>query len=372
MKSIAASATLLAAIAVAGACGEPESNASPVSQQSAPRSASPQQSAPRSATPPVAQGPVRLQPPRVEFGFVQPHSKLDANVVIVNDLDRPFEIIAAKPSCQCTTVDLVGKVVPAKGTLEFPVSMKVSSTGVKQASVQIALEGLDRVLTVELRADVVYPIRGVTKNSAGGQADPFIDAATNPARVRGELTVESLDGQPFKVVSVGMKPPRFVDWDPSQPARASYRVLYDVSAPDCASMPRYLIIETDRLDAPLIDMRVRHQCTHIKPVIGFAEFRANAGVISPSVPGTFEIEIKHMNTPTGVGRVLAVTSTRPDMKAELVDQNSDGESVLAKVRITPLAGAAGVMLFPVRFTVAMPGQAKPIEEQLLVYCKAVP
>jgi len=331
-------------------------------------------SAPAVPPSPSASGPVRLEPARIDFGFVRPHTKLDSTVSIVNDLDQPLTISAAQPTCQCTTVDLVGKVIPARGKLDFPISMKVSSTGLKQAAVQIAIEGagFERVLVVELSAQVVYSIRAVTQNAPGGPWDPFIDAATNPARVRGEVKVESLDGKPFKVLSVGMKPPQFLDWAPSQAPKSSYRVRYDVSAVDCPSMPRYLILETDRTDAPLIDMRVRHECTHIKPAVGFAEFRANAGIVSPSSPGTFEIEIKRMKTPAGVGRVLGVSSMRSDMKAELVEQTNDGESVLATVRLTPLAGASGVMLFPVKFAFELPGQPRQVEEQLLVYAKAVP
>lgn len=388
MRLIIASSWLV----VASACGDPSptvSSAALAPEQAAPPRPTPPVQSPQSVPPrqtpagtpsspstPAAlaasKAPVRLQPSQVNFGFVQPHTKLETKVAIVNDLDRPLTIIDAKPSCQCTTVDLIGKIVPPRGTLEFPISMKVASTGIKQASVQIAMEGYDRALIVELRADVVYAIRGVTQNKPGAPADPYIDASTDPSRVRGEVTVQSLDGKPFRVMSVGMKPPQFIDWEPSQPPRSSYRVRYDISAPDCPSMPRYLIIETDRPESPLIDMRVRHQCTHIKPVLGFAEFRANAGIVSPAAPGVFEIEIKRMGTPGGAGTITAVASTRPDMKAELVEQTFDGESVLAKVRITPIAGTKGVMLFPVRFSVAMPGQPALIEEQLLVYCKAVP
>lgn len=338
----------------------------------------PSRPAPAPSADPAPRAVVRAVPDFVDFGFVRPHTTLERTIALVNDGDTPLRIGVAVPSCQCTTVDLDGKVIPARGRLEFPISMKVSSTGVKLANLQIAVEGVDSIIRVELRAEVVYSIRAVTQNQPGGAFDPYIDAATNPARVRGEAVIESLDGAPFKVLSVGMKPPRFVDWDPSQPPRASYRVRYDVSAKDCASMPRYLIVETDRADCPLIDMRVRHECTHIRPRIPFAEFRANAGVLSPSAPGHFEIEIKRMGAPAqprgqaaAPGRVLSVASSRPDLTAELVDQVFDGENILAKVRLTPKAGTLGVMLFPVRFTVAAPGGQGTLTEDLLVYCKAV-
>lgn len=320
---------------------------------------------------PSARTPVRIEPGRLDFGFVQPHTKLEGEARIVNDTDQPVRILKAVPSCQCTTVDLDGKVVPARDSLAFPVSMKVSSTGQKLADVRLIVEGMETPLRIELRAEVVYAIRAVTQNKPGGSWDPFIDADTDPLRVRGEVTVGSLDGKPFRVLSVGLKPPQFLDWDPSKAPKSSYRVRYDIASRDCDSMPKYLIIETDRPEAPLIDMRVRHKCTHIRPKIQLAEFRANAGVMSPSKPGTFELEIKKVATPAGRIEIKGVTSSRPDITTELVDQKFDGENLLITVRMTPKAGTTGVFFFPVRLQVALPGQPA-YNEDLLVYGKAVP
>jgi len=359
--------TSLLTISLMCACAEAQS---PPSGKSSQGGASAPRAAPTPAPSAAPAAAVRMEPPRIDFGFVQPHTLLEAEAKIVNDTDQPLRILAAQPTCQCTTVDLVGKVIPARGALPFPVSMKVSSTGEKHAAVQVVVEGFDSVLRIDLVAEVVYSIRAATQNVPGGSWDPYIDAATNPLRVRGEVTISSLDGKPFRVLSVGMKPPQFLDWDPATPPKSSYRAKYDVSARDCDSMPRYLIIETDREDAPLIDMRVRHQCTHIKPKIQIAEFRANAGVISPSKPGLFELEIKKVATSAGRLEITGVVSTHAGMTAEIVDRKFDGESLLVTVRLTPKAGTQGVFLFPVRFGVQVPGQPASTEE-LLVYTKAI-
>ena len=49
----------------------------------------------------------------------------------------------------------------------------------------------------------------------------------------------------------------------------------------CEQVPKYLVVETDRPEARLIDMRVRHECTRINPAFGFAQYRENLGVIAP-------------------------------------------------------------------------------------------
>lgn len=313
----------------------------------------------------AAPGPIRAEPAQKDFGVVKPHTTLKADFALVNASDQPVRIAAAVPSCQCTTLDLVGKTVPPRGRLAFPVTMKVSSTGVKLADVKIAFEGSEQLVRVGMKAEVAYPVRGVSVN-AKGEKEPFIDAFADPTKVKGEVIVESLDGTPFTVLSVKGKPPVFLDWDPAQPPRPSYRVAYDVSPAGGTPVPPYLIIETSHPEARLIDMRVRHETTKISPRLNFAEFRANAGVISADAPGTFEIEIKDMNAM----RVTGVQSKHPGVTAELVSQKADGKSVLATVKVTPIGPLRGVMLFPVTFSASQPGQTAPLTADLLVYAKA--
>ncbi|MFO0784645.1 MAG: prenyltransferase/squalene oxidase repeat-containing protein [Phycisphaerales bacterium] len=332
----------------------------------------------------VAQCPIKAEPPFKDFGFVPPRKELTLEARIVNPLDRPVTCIRSVPTCQCTTMDMLGKVIPAKGSITVPVSMKTSgATGEKVAAVRMQFEGVPGIVEVKLRAEVAYSVRCVQDNrTADGRQtrDAFVNAFDFPEQTKGVITVEAIDGKPFRVLSLQGVAPVFVGWDPAKDApRASYQVRYDFSAAPCDQVPKYLLIETDRADAPLVDMRVRHNCTRISPSFGFGQYRENLGLLHVGEPGEFSVEIKHAN---GV-RIDSVTSKDPRLAAQLVGVKSDGDSLLATVRVTPQEGASGVFMAPLLFTGVGPDPKQPVPPgqpavtaprmaDFLVYLKALP
>jgi hypothetical protein len=296
---------------------------------------------------------VIADPAGLDFGLVQPHTLLKGDFRLVNLSDKPRKVLQALPSCQCTTVDIVGKEIPAKGMLEVPVSMKVSSTGTKTASVKVMVEGEPRPISLGLKAEVSYPVR-IQVADAKGVLQPFIDAAANPSALKGVAIISSVDGKPFRVRSVQNEPPRIVPGQGEAP-RSTWQVEYELPSAPCDRVPAYLIVETDRADARLIDARVRHACTAISPGIDIAEFRSNAGVMAPGVGAEFELEIKKL----GRNRVGSVQALDPRFKATLVSQKSDGSSALATIRIEPGPEVRGVFLTPLRI-VAIDPEGRPL------------
>lgn len=340
---------------------------------------------PMSGAAPAADARVIADPAGLDFGVVSPHTLLEGNFKLMNISDKPLKVVAAQPSCQCTTVDIVGKEIPAKGSLEVPVTMKVSATGIKIANVKVVVEGEARPITLELRAEVAYAVRLAIADAAG-KVQPYVDAAEDPSRLNGTAQVFSSDGKPFRVVSVQGETPKFVGWNPqSDPPRPKYEIQFALKGEPCEQVPKYLLVETDRADARIIDARVRHACTRISPAIDIAEFRSNAGVIAAGGTGTFDIEIKKM----GGNRIGSVKAVDPKFEAELVGQKADGSSLMVTIRLKPSKDVSGVFMTPVRlFAVdekgqpyitqrpeaGLPGQpAKiltlPSETDLLVYGK---
>ena len=91
---------------------------------------------PQTAVNRVVAGPISAEPGMVDFGLVEPRAMVEVEVTLTNSSDQPVEIVASKPTCQCTTVDMTGKVIPARGSITMPVSMQTSAAvGVKQAAV---------------------------------------------------------------------------------------------------------------------------------------------------------------------------------------------------------------------------------------------
>jgi hypothetical protein len=292
----------------------------------------------RPAVPPAAApqtGPIIADPPGVDFGLIDPGTKVSATIKLLNPLDVPVTIKVAKPSCTCTTVDMVGKVIPAKGSIDMPMSLKTShSVGKRGAVIDLVFEGINQAMTVKLEAETAYAVRA---------NPPYIDALA-PERMTGFFEVRSADGAAFEVLSVDGRPAVRADGKPMAPA-TQHVLRYDFKTPQ-KSVPPFLIVETTHPKTPLLDLRVRHETTRITPMISFAEFRANLGVIPAKGSTEYELEIKHL----GNARIDQVTSLNPAAKTEVVSQNSDGSSVLVKFRFTDLSLPKGVFLFPCRFT----------------------
>ena len=281
-------------------------------------------------------GPISAEPAVADFGIVAPGTVVSKTIRLVNPLDRPVLIKLARPSCTCTTVDMTGKTIPAKGVLEMPMSMKTSlSVGKKTAQVNMVFEGLDELLEIKLVAETAYAVR----------ANPAYVDALAPERMKGYFELLSGDGTPFTVKSVNGLPAQTADGTPMKPANRQV-VQYDLARPGLTQgVPPFLIVETDHPKCPVLDLRVRHETTRISPALNFAEFRANVGAVQNGSPVEFEIELKH----AGELRVDGVAPNRMGVAAAIVEQKSDGDALLVRVKLMPSGLSAGPFLFPCTF-----------------------
>ena len=311
------------------------------------------QGIPQHAQPAIA-GPIVVMPGTVMLGFIEPRASVTREVPLRNTSDKPVRILKAVPSCTCTTLDVTGKVIPPMGELLIPITMKVSSaTGIKTANVQFVLEGVPSVLTVAMQGEVPYPVRALQLDPKTDTRVPYIDAFTNPGKVTGLIEVVATDGKPFTVTGVQGAPPKYAGFDPATDApRTSYTVEYDLAGIECAKMPPYLIVATDRADAPVIDMRVRHACTKIDPTIPFAEFRVNLGVVKPGSTTHYDFELKQARGWTAT----RASCDDPRIRIEFVAQkpvDSEGHSLVAlKATVSP--DARGLLLVPVTLEATSP------------------
>lgn len=299
-------------------------------------------------------GPVIIDPAEVDFGVVAPETTVEAEVTITNTTSHPIKVLAAVPSCTCTTVSIAGQVIPAGGSLPMPMSMKTSaSTGEKVAAVKMMFEGHPDPVQVVIRSEVAYSVRA-TPPYIDIQQAPKTPQGTpdTPRPLAGSFTLSSTDGKPFSVISVLGAEPVFAGpsagFKPGADApRNSYTLAYDFTSTPANQVPAYVIVETDRADCPALDLRVRHENTHIKPTFKIAEFRSAVGRIEPGKSGRFELEIKEVGGRT----VKSVTSKNPAVAtARLLEQKPDGKSVLMTAEVTPAASFRGPLYFPVTIT----------------------
>jgi hypothetical protein len=321
--------------------------------------------APQAATP--AAGAVTVDQANVDLGFITPRSTINHTFRITNTGGIPLTVMAVKPSCTCTTtINLDGKVIAPGATLEVPASMRApASTGQKQVMVNVVLKGLPNVVELRMAGEIAFPVRATT--SVQGKDVPYVDADSDPTRVRGSVKLKSTDGKPFLVRAVQGKPAVIEAFDPTKDApRAEYTVAYDLTS--FPKVPPYLVIETDHPGARLIDLRVRHATTHIKPVLSLAEFRASAGCVKVGAVVGLDIEIKNL----GMLQVTGVRSGDPRFTATMVGQSGDAKLRNVAFTIVASSQAAGFSIFPVVITALDPVSKRNVESELLVLVQVDP
>jgi hypothetical protein len=62
--------------------------------------------------PAVEVPPIRLEPAMLDFGFIAPGTEVQGTVKLINTSQEPLTILAAQPTCKCTTLnDISGSVI---------------------------------------------------------------------------------------------------------------------------------------------------------------------------------------------------------------------------------------------------------------------
>ena len=347
IASFSGAGALLALLAVAG----------PVAAQNPPGPPPPPEPGRDRFPASVPKSPIRMEPESIELGVVAPGSTHRGTFRIVNDGPVPLLVRAASPSCRCTTVDdIVGKQVPAGGSLELEAEFAAPTTpGYKDAKVNVVLEGAPRPLVAKIGGDVTLPIR-VTP--------AFVDALNG--RMAGTVTLSSIDGRPFTVVSAGGRPPVFAGPAPDGP-QAVQRLAWNVAGIPCERMPLWWNVVTDHPDCPVVPLRIRHECTGSKADMG--RYRrywipkdqlVNLERVRAGSTATAELQLDHYN-PRGRGRIVRpdfrnvtrVEVDAPELGIELLGTRPVAEdAVVLSFAVTPRPGTSGPIETAMRVTTA--------------------
>lgn len=281
--------------------------------------------------------PLAAEPPIADLGFLAPNTAGEGTVQILNTGSTPLTITGVQPSCKCTTPnDLVGKVIEAGKSIEMKVKLDgAPAVGPRNSSVKIMVNGFTRALDIPVRAEVTLPVRCVP---------PYVNAVEGKNLI-GRLVLESIDGKPFKILSMSGAQMVIQYGDGSEDApRSSWVVTYDISGvPPESPLPSYLLFETDAAGAGVVDVRVRSRNPPQKPKIAVVEQRLNIGRVAAGTSGTatFDFKLKDM-------KVDSVTTTSPDATVELTSTALGAEEGTAvSVRITPRPGISGIITVPI-------------------------
>lgn len=310
---------------------------------------------PDSTGPPeIVLPPLVIEPPEINIGFVIPGEVAEGEVLIINNTDRPMKIISSKPSCQCTSVDLSGQIVPARGSL--PLVAKFDGgyrLGSKTAVIRLIFEGYEEVIEVPVTAEIALAVR-IEPNPIRHQI-----AKGENFQEQTEYVVESLDGKSFQVIAVQGESPSFVDYDPAtEEPRNRYRLKWDFAkynARTCLDeqgrpMPRYLAIETDHPDCRILDVRVRHACTRVEmpDIVGgqfwtLKERRVLLGTLKAGESREFTIEMNWLSQNQPDDHIVEVVSNSQQFTTELLGQELDNGVPVYRVRVTLASDQQGLV-----------------------------
>lgn len=281
--------------------------------------------------------PIRVEPEVLDFGIIPPSVTKEGSVKLTNFGTKELEILTVQPSCKCTTLDdMSGTKIPPGGSIDLRAAMKAAAApGRKGAELKVLIDGYTRVLNIQLKSEVSLPVRVVP---------PYLNVVKGYP-LTGQSVIQSVDGKPFRICSIGGKPPNLVGFDPAKDEpRAEYVLQWDFERDfEPGRVPRYWLIETDREDSPLVDVFVRHETTLPTPRLKLVEYRYTFGRVEKGATPEFVVEVQDL--PAGES-IITAASANPKVKLELVGTEVEGNITKAKIRVVPAADAIGTLWIP--------------------------
>ena len=206
-----------------------------------------------------------------------------------------------------------------------------NSVGRKTTRIKVLVEGYSQVLEFDGTADVSRPVRVRPQyiNTVGDPNDANSNRVVNDT---GTLLVSSLDRQPFRILSVQGRPPVYgASKQEQDDLRAQHMLVYNIEdyrLPD-GRYERYVMVETDRDDAPLIEVLLRHRnsALDIDRRLKLKSYMMNLGRTAPG--GSLE-KVHSSSEASLTGPIVSVSTEEPGIDIEIVAQDiQESEDVLS-------------------------------------------
>ena len=284
--------------------------------------------------------PVEFEPANLNFGIVPPHTIGKGTAKIWNVGDQPLRIVKSITSCGCTsTENLAGRVIPPGGFIEFATEMEMKTgLGAKKEKVTLFFEGYGGTQVIFFyNAEVARPVRVIP---------PYVDA-DNQGQI-GTVEVSSLDNKPFRILKAHGLAPQFVNFDPAtDEPRTRYTLKWDMSQFDGQRVPWFWVIETDHPEAPIVDVRVRHDSTRLIPPDGRPWQPKDQRVLIDVVRNGESVEIitkhEYAGNRTPMPQTARVQNLSAILDVELVGIEQKGQLLEFRVRVTPKNAPLGLL-----------------------------
>ncbi|MBU6209588.1 MAG: DUF1573 domain-containing protein [Planctomycetes bacterium] len=316
--------------------------------------------APQPRTAPTQAHPLVVDPPKVDFGAVPPGARKSTTFTLRNPTGAPLKIIDAKPSCKCTDITpMKGVTIPAGGSVELQATLAVPRTpGKKDAKVMIVVEQYGMTVA-QMEATATLPI----------MASPeYVEALKGVTS--GTFTLAAGDGAPFNVIGSWGLP-----ITEAQPGAKASHVMTWTTAGVNGPLPQWVVVATDRADAPLVALRIRHESTGTlfdkdareTRQWFFADPLVVAGRMEKGTKQRLDLDLESTNPAArripvreGWNAVTGATCATGGFACTIAESKLDGDFVRVKIDFTVDQAPPGLSVVPVTITTATGSGVIPV------------
>ena len=284
---------------------------------------------------------IEVQPQELNAGYIQPGEQVVHEVILKNNGNEPIQFARVSTDCTCVQGELIDDLTAAGETARLKVTIEGKDIGPINQTLTVWYIGARKPIKIPVKAEVTLPIK----------AEPFFINMAAPVNINGknvipttgEITLKSVDGKPFRVVSAGGKPPVLASGDANNSA-TNHIVTWDFTNTPDEDIQPWWIIETDHPEARLIDIRVLHPKL-IQEMVqnqGPWTLAPDRVIVSNLAPGeSYERTIRLLKTKGQ--HIESVEAASPMLKVELIDERVVGNGIEATIRVTATSDARGLI-----------------------------
>ena len=313
--------------------------------------------------------PFKIDPPELDFGFIDPGQELHGTIQVTNVSDKPLTVTKQASTCKCTVAqDITGMTLAPGESVELnPVVEPRSWNGPKRDKITLVFAGYPKPASIVVKSNVaqaVYAEPPYLNAARSVNAQGTIDVETPQElldRMTGTIKLLSRNETPFRLLALNGGEVPYVDFDPAQDEpRSSYELQWDLTPYNentCVDvqgnkMRGWWVVETDHPEAPVVDLRVRHLCTIPKMPVRAdisgrhwfpKDFRTVLGELKAGEPIEFEITLKWMPHAKKDDTIVNVISKTDQFSILLLDTWNEEEVTKCRVELIPDKNHRGLL-----------------------------
>ena len=182
----------------------------------------------------------------IQLGYLLLGQTSTTMIELKNEGDEPFTIQKIITGCNCTKIEAMNNFVPAGG----------STTLVIDHEPYPYIHGWTKAFRIQTIERPDYWYQFVCRATCGYAVQLNKGASPRVVTETGNITAQSIDGQPFRITSVHGQPPVLQDFNPAtDELRNNYIIEFDLEKIcPLGTFGAALVMETDHPDAPMIAM----------------------------------------------------------------------------------------------------------------------